>query len=137
MDGWIRPLRTSPKRRTREASADDLLAAAVPSYGEAAQLLKDVLVNGRASGRSALRALSLIATDGAAVRSAVESLDARDPGQVANALETLEATTDASLAAPILALWEPSGGPRRTCPTIGSTGRRRTMMRSSRRAPGP
>jgi hypothetical protein len=46
----------------------------------------------------------------------VESLDARDPDQVANALETLEATTDASLAASILALWEPTEGPRRDLP---------------------
>ena len=99
--------------RAREATGDDALAAAVPSDGEAADLLKDALLErARANGRSALRALSLISTDGAAVRSAVESLDARDPGQVANALETLEATTDASLAASILALWEPTGGAR-------------------------
>ena len=110
-------IRAFVAERTREANADDALAAAVPSDGEAAHLLKDALVErGRASGRSALRALSLISTDGAAVRSAVESLDAREPGQVANALETLEATTDASLAAPILALWEPSGGPRHDLP---------------------
>jgi HEAT repeat protein len=114
-------IRAFVAERTREANADDALAAAVPSDGEATRLLKDALVErGRASGRSALRALSLISSDGAAVRSAVESLDAPDPGQVANALETLEATTDASLAAPILALilalWEPSGGPRRDLP---------------------
>ena len=110
-------IRAFVAERTREANADDALAAAVPSDGEAASLLKDALLErGRASGRSALRALSLISTDGGAVRSAVESLDAPDPGQVANALETLEATTDASLAVPILALWEPSGGPRRGLP---------------------
>ena len=91
----------------------------------------------RANGRSALRALSLISSDGAAVLSAVESLDARDPAQVANALETLEATTDATLAAPILALWEPSADRDGTCRPIGSNGCRRTMMCSSRRAPGP
>jgi HEAT repeat protein len=120
-------IRAFVAERTREANADDALAAAIPSDGEAASLLKDALLErGRASGRSALRALSLISTDGGAVRSAVESLDAPDPGQVANALETLEATTDASLAVPILALWEPSGGPLdETCPTIGSNGRRR------------
>jgi hypothetical protein len=42
------------------------------------------------------------------VRSAIESLDARDAGQVANALETIEATADGSLSRPILALWEPT-----------------------------
>jgi HEAT repeat protein len=103
--------------RSRAATGDDALAAAVPSDGEAPGLLKDALLDrARANGRSALRALSLISSDGAAVRSAVESLDARDPEQVANALETLEATTDASLAASILALWEPTGGARRNLP---------------------
>jgi hypothetical protein len=103
--------------RSREAAGDDALAAAVPADGEAAGLLRDALLErARANGRSALRALSLISSDGAAVRSAVESLDARDPDQVANALETLEATTDASLAASILALWEPTEGPRRDLP---------------------
>ena len=99
--------------RSRAATGDDALAAAVPSDGEAAGLLKDALLErARANGRSALRALSLISSDGAAVRSAVESLDARDSEQVANALETLEATTDTSLAASILALWEPTEGAR-------------------------
>ena len=103
--------------RSREATADDALAAAVPSDGEAAGLLRDALLErARANGRSALRALSLISSDGAAVRSAVESLDARDPGQVAKALETLDATTDASLAAAILALWEPTERARRDLP---------------------
>jgi len=103
--------------RSREATVDDALAAAVPSDGEAPSLLKDALLErARANGRSALRALSLISSDGAAVRSAVESLDARDPEQVANALETLEATTDASLAASILALWESTGGVRGDLP---------------------
>jgi HEAT repeat protein len=103
--------------RSREAAADDALAAAVPADGDAAGLLRDALLErARANGRSALRALSLISSDGAAVRSAVESLDARDPDQVANALETLEATTDASLAASILPLWEPSEGTRRDLP---------------------
>lgn len=103
--------------RSLEAAGDDALAAAVPADGEAAGLLRDALLErARANGRSALRALSLISSDGAAVRSAVESLDARDPDQVANALETLEATTDASLAASILALWEPTEAPRRDLP---------------------
>ncbi len=97
------------EQRAAEASRDDWLAAAVPSDGAAAGLLKDALrERARAGGRSALRALSLISADAGAVRSAIESLDANDPGQVANALETLEATTDGTLAGPILALWEPS-----------------------------
>ena len=110
-------VRTFVVARSSEATGDDALAAAVPSDGEAADLLKEALLErARATGRSALRALSLISTDGAAVRSAVESLDASDPGQVANALETLEATTDAAVAAPILALWEPHAGPRYDLP---------------------
>ena len=117
LGGRAERVRTFVAERSRDAAGDDALAAAVPSDGDAAQLLKDALVErARANGRSALRALSLISTDGAAVRSAVESLDARDPAQAANALETLEATTDATLAAPILALWEPSAGPRRDVP---------------------
>src|SRR4029077_11500848 len=49
-------IRAFVAERTREANADDALAPAVPSDGEAAQLLKDALVErGRASGRSALR----------------------------------------------------------------------------------
>ncbi len=110
-------VRTFVVARSSEATGDDALAAAVPSDGEAAGLLREALLErARATGRSALRALSLISTDGAAVRSAVESLDASDPGQVANALETLEATTDAAVAAPILALWEPRAGPRYDLP---------------------
>jgi HEAT repeat protein len=110
-------IRSFVAERSREAEVDDSLAAAVSQDGAAADLLRDVLVQrARASGRSALRALSLISPDGGAVRSAIESLDARDPAQVANALETLEATTDGTLAAPIVALWEPSGGPRRDLP---------------------
>jgi len=110
-------VRTFVVERSSEATGDDALAAAVPSDGEAADLLRDALLErARATGRSALRALSLISTDGAAVRSAIESLDASDPGQVANALETLEATTDATIAAPILALWEPRAGPRHDLP---------------------
>ena len=110
-------VRTFVVARSSEATGDDALAAAVPSDGEAADLLREALLErARATGRSALRALSLISTDGAAVRSAVESLDASDPGQVANALETLEATTDAAVAAPILALWEPRAGPRHDLP---------------------
>ncbi len=100
------------QERAGEATRDDGLAAAVPSDGAAAGLLEDALrERARASGRSALRALSLISTDAGAVRSAIESLDANDPGQVANALETLEATTDGTLAGPVLALWEPSERP--------------------------
>jgi HEAT repeat protein len=117
LGGRAERVRAFVAERSRDAAGDDALAAAVPSDGDAAQLLKDALVErARANGRSALRALSLISSDGAAVRSAIESLDARDPAQTANALETLEATTDATLAAPILALWEPSAGPRRDVP---------------------
>ncbi len=117
LGGRAERVRTFVAERSRDAAGDDALAAAVPSDGDAAQLLKDALVErARANGRSALRALSLISSDGAAVRSAIESLDASDPAQTANALETLEATTDATLAAPILALWEPSAGPRRDVP---------------------
>src|SRR4029453_11830736 len=117
LGGRAERVRAFVAERSRDAAGDDALAAAVPSDGEAAQLLKDALVErARANGRSALRALSLISSDGAAVRSAVESLDARDPGQVAKALATLEASTDAPLGASILALWEPTEAPRRDLP---------------------
>ena len=96
------------QERAAEAARDDELATAVPPDGSPAGLLKDALrERARASGRTALRALALISADGDAVRSAVESLDAMDPGQVANAIETLEATIDGTLAGPVLTLWEP------------------------------
>ena len=92
-----------------EAHRDGEIALAIPRSDGAAELLRDaVLENARFNARTALRAISLVSTNGSAVRSAVESLDSTDSGQVANALETLETTVDASLVRPLLPLWEPA-----------------------------
>lgn len=92
-----------------QAARDHELATAIPPDGDAAALLRDALLHrARESGRSALRALSLLSGDGASMRAAVDSLEAADAGQVANALETLEATVDATLVRPLLPLWEPA-----------------------------
>ncbi|HEX9124106.1 MAG TPA: Npt1/Npt2 family nucleotide transporter [Actinomycetota bacterium] len=95
--------------RTAEASHDHELAADIPHDGDATDLLRVALMGrARTSGRIALGALSLISTDTGAMRAAIGSLDAHDAGQVANALETLEATADAALVRPLLRLWEPT-----------------------------
>lgn len=56
-------------------------------------------------GINALRAVGL-AGDRAALSLAIESLKSRDPGQRANALETLESVRERELVRPLLRLWE-------------------------------
>lgn len=100
-------VRRLASRCVADATRDGDLAAAIPGDDGAEGLLKAALLErARANGRTALRATSLVSSDGAAVRSAIESLDASDTRQVANALETLEATTEGALVRPLLALWE-------------------------------
>jgi CRP/FNR family cyclic AMP-dependent transcriptional regulator len=107
-------VRTFAGDRTADASSDLALASSISHDGDAADLLRATLLDrGRRHGRAALRALSLISPDGATMRAAVDSLDVRDGAQVANALETLEATADAPLVRPLLPLWEPTHAPPR------------------------
>ena len=98
-----------------EAKRSGELAFAIPEDGGATGLLRRaVLEHARTNARTALEAISLVSENGSAVRSAIDSLDAADPEQVANALETLENTVDAALVRPVLPLWEAGDGARRT-----------------------
>jgi Cyclic nucleotide-binding domain/HEAT repeats/TLC ATP/ADP transporter len=98
-----------------EARRSGELAFAIPDGdGAGALLRRAVLEHARTNARTALRAISLVSANGPDVRSAIDSLDAADPGQAANALETLENTVDAALVRPLLPLWEAGHGVRRT-----------------------
>ena len=98
-----------------EAHRSGELAFAIPSDDGATEMLKRaVLEHARTNARTALQAISLVSANGSAVRSAIDSLDAADAGQVANALETLENTVDAALVRPLLPLWEANDGETRT-----------------------
>jgi HEAT repeat protein len=136
------------------ARADRDAALGVPPAGPVAMLLRDALLDrGRRAARSALWALSMIAPNRTAIEAALENLDPRDPGQLANALETLEAGGHQALVKPLLTLWEPAPAPPpatggewmaaalgdgddliRTCAELLQTGDRGGEMSSSRNA---
>lgn len=116
-DGAIEAVRAMPKGddRTHEfvrrlaarSTADRELADAISDTDEAGRLLRDaVLDRGRRVARSGLWGATLVARSRAEMETAIENLDGR-PGQVANALETLEsAAADPALVRPLIALWE-------------------------------
>jgi HEAT repeat protein len=116
-DGAIEAVRAMPRgdHRTQEfvrrlaarSTADRELAAAISDTDEAGRLLRDaVLDRGRRVARSGLWGATLVARNRAEMETAIENLDGR-PGQVANALETLEsAAADPALVRPLIALWE-------------------------------
>lgn len=124
-DGAIEAVRAMPKGddRTHEfvrrlaarSSADRELAAAISDTDEAGRLLRDaVLDRGRRVARSGLWAATLVARSRPEMETAIENLDGR-PGQVANALETLEsAAADPPLVRPLIALWESPDTDRRS-----------------------
>jgi HEAT repeat protein len=124
-DGAIEAVRAMPKGddRTHEfvrrlaarSTADRELAAAISDTDEAGRLLRDaVLDRGRRVARSGLWGATLIARSRAEMETAIENLDGR-PGQVANALETLEsAAADPALVRPLIALWESPDTGRRS-----------------------
>jgi HEAT repeat protein len=100
------------RERGSLAQRDLSLAGVIPSDGEATSLLRTaVLERGRSAALVALSALSLLSRDRDAMRAALDSLRVGDPGQLANALETLETTEHRSLATPLFPLWEPTGHP--------------------------
>ena len=71
-------------------------------------LLRDSLVDrARRRARTALRAMAL-AGDRESSAFVIDNLSSRDPAQVANALEALEAAGDAAVVRPLLRLWEPA-----------------------------
>ncbi|HEU4356784.1 MAG TPA: cyclic nucleotide-binding domain-containing protein, partial [Actinomycetota bacterium] len=95
------------------AVRDRDLAAATPSDGEATALLHDaVLDRGRRLARSGLWAATILAPRRPEMETAIESLDGA-PGQVANALETLESAGDPTLVRRLLTLWEAVAAPGR------------------------
>jgi len=92
-----------------EAERDRDLADAIPGEGDTTALLRDaVLARGRATARTAVRAISLTHNDGASLRTAVENLSANDGAQAATALETLESTSAQALVRPLIPLWDRS-----------------------------
>jgi len=92
-----------------DAARDRDLADALTGDDDATSLLRDaVLARGRATGRTAFRALSLTHDDGASLRAAVENLDSADGAQAATALETLESTSAQTLIRPLIPLWDRS-----------------------------
>jgi HEAT repeat protein len=102
-------------RGSSEAAArDGDLAAAIPSDGDAAELLRWALLErARARAVVALSALSITSGDREAMRVALDVLEQGANAQVANALETIETAANAGAARPLLALWEtrPAGAP--------------------------
>jgi hypothetical protein len=95
------------RARASLAHQDLLLAATIPPDGAGTELLRTaVLERGRTQAVVALAAISLVSRDGPAIRTALDNLRGTEPSQLANALETLEATEHRSLATPLLPLWE-------------------------------
>jgi len=91
------------------AQHDLSLATAFPPDGEEVELLRTALLErGRSHALAAFSALSLVSRDGDAMRVAIDNLRGTEPGPLANALETLEATEHGSVAAPLFPLWEPT-----------------------------
>jgi HEAT repeat protein len=125
-DGAIEAVRAMPKGdgdRTQEfvrrlaarSTADRELAAAISDRDEAGRLLRDAVIDrGRRVARSGLWGATLVARNRAEMETAIENLDGR-PGQVANALETLEsAAADPALVRPLISLWESHDADRRS-----------------------
>ena len=95
------------RERAALAQHDLALATAIPSDGAEAELLRTALLErGRSHAVVALSALSLVSRDRDAIWAALENLRGTEPGQLANALETLEVTEHRSLATPLVPLWE-------------------------------
>ena len=95
------------RARASLAHQDLLLATMIPPDGAGTELLRTaVLERGRTQAVVALAAISLVSHDGPAIRTALDNLRGTEPSQLANALETLEATEHRSLATPLLPLWE-------------------------------
>jgi HEAT repeat protein len=88
------------------ASRDRELATAIPPEDDAAGLLHDAILDrGRRVALAGLWAATMLGTRRAEMQTAIDNLDG-SPGQVANALETLETAGDAGLLRPLLAMWE-------------------------------
>jgi HEAT repeat protein len=105
--GWSPQIRELAEVRGAAAQHDLALFSAIPVGGDRVQLLRRaVLERGRSSALLALSTVSLISRDGDAIRTAVANLKGDERGQLANALETLEATEFRAFAAPLIPLWD-------------------------------
>lgn len=114
--GYESMLRGFADARISLAAKDGALAASIPANGEVSDLLRDAIVErGRRRAFVALSTLALLNRDRLAMRTALDNLDASDPGQVANALETLEVSAGTPIVRPLLSLWEgPGSGSKAT-----------------------
>ena len=109
-------IRAFVRSAAANATTDGDLAARVGGDDDASALLREAILDrGRRSARSALFAASLLQVRQDLIAAAIDSLDG-SPGQVAAALETIEATGDPAVVRPLLRLWERSG------PAPGSNG---------------
>ena len=102
-------IRRFAEDRAALAGADLAAARSIAGDGPAGALLRDALLSrGRGRAIASLAALSTLGARRGAARTALRTLAASDAGdQLANALETLEATAG-SRVRPLLALWERS-----------------------------
>jgi len=102
-------IRALVETRAGLALRDHALAASVPRDGDATALLRDALVDrARRNAMASLSALALVSVDGAAMRQALENLHPNESGQLATALEAMEAAARDPLARSLVALWESS-----------------------------
>jgi HEAT repeat protein len=101
----------SAEARVARARQDHELARSIPPDGAAPELLRDALIErARSNALVALYAVALVGDDRDSMRTAIENLRGTDPGQLANALETLDASEHQAVARPLLALWEDTAG---------------------------
>jgi HEAT repeat protein len=97
----------SAQARGALATRDGELAGAIPTNGEASELLRAALLDrGRSNALVALSALALASRDRNAMRAALDNLRGSEPAQLANALETLEMSEHRSITRSLLPLWE-------------------------------
>jgi HEAT repeat protein len=90
-----------------DAVRDRASAAAVPSDGDVADLLRAALLErARRSAILALRARSIVNEEGVSMRAAIADLDTADRRNLAMVLETLDALDPT--ARPLLSLWDGS-----------------------------
>ncbi len=97
--------RQSVSRALRYHDLSRGIEAQLPASDRAQLLTVSLQSKARYHAANALRALGLVA-DRAAFSLAVENLNSRDPGQRANALETLESVGDRHIVRPLMRLWE-------------------------------
>ena len=100
------------RTRAARASRDHSTAASIGSADEALELLREAfLARGRASALVALSASSVTSHDREAMRLALEVLREGAGSELANALETVEASTHSSSMRSLVRLWEPTVAP--------------------------